>query len=192
MVPTVLLTTGTSLVTLSILPYIKDIVRGKTKPRFLSWAIWTLLLGLTAVVSWQEHQISSAALAGTSTFACFVVAVMAARYTSFKFTRLEQYSLLGAGLGFVLWLVFDNPMLVLVTTITVDAIAYVPTFANGWRNPHHESISSFCMGALGSAFVLVAALLSHATSQGLLYPLYSAVFGSIMVGILLTRRKNMM
>jgi hypothetical protein len=190
MVPTVLLTAGTSIVTLSILPYIKDIVRGKTKPRFISWGIWTLLLGLTAAVSWQERQISSAALAGTSMFACFVIAVLAARYTSFKFTRLEQYSLFGAGLGVVLWLVFDNPMLVLLTTITIDAIAYLPTFANGWRNPHHESMMSFCMGAFGSGLVLLAAVLSHANSQGIIYPLYSAVFGSIMVGILLSRRQK--
>jgi hypothetical protein len=188
MVPTVLLTTGTSLVTLSTLPYIKDIVRGKVRPRFMSWATWTMLLALTAIVSWQEHQLSSAALAGASTVCCFVIALLAARYTRFEFTRLERYSLLGVGLGVTLWLVFDNPMLVLLTTITIDAIAYLPTFVNGWHNPHHESIISFFMGAFGSGFVLLAALLSHATSQGIIYPLYSAVFGSIMVGILLSRR----
>lgn len=190
MVPVVLLTAGTSLATLSTFAYIKDILKGKTKPRVTSWAVWTLLLGLMATVSWQEHQISSAALAGASTFGCFVIAVLAARYTRLEFTRLEHYSLLGAGLGIALWLLFDNPMLVLLTAVTVDAIAYLPTFVNGWRNPHHESMTSFFMGAFGSGLVLIAALLDHASSQGLIYPLYSAVFGSIMVGILLTRRQK--
>jgi hypothetical protein len=190
MIPAVLLTTGTSLVTLSIVPYIKDIIRGNAKPRLLSWAIWTLLLGLTALVSWQEHQMSSAALSAASMFGCFIVAVLAARYTNFEFTRLERYSLLGAVLGIGLWLLFDSPMLVLLTAITVDAVAYLPTFANGWHNPHHESMTMFVISAFGSGLVLIAAVLDHASSQGLAYPLYSVIFGSIMVGILLTRRQK--
>jgi hypothetical protein len=189
MVQTVLLTTGTTLVTLSIVPYIKDIVQGKTQPRVISWTIWTLLLGLTAVVSWQQRQMSSAALSAASTIACLVVSLLAVRYTSFELTKLERYSLLGAGLGLGLWVVFDNPMLVLLTAMTVDGIAYLPTFVNGWRNPYRESMSMFVISAVGSSLVVIAAVLAHATSRGLIYPLYSLVFGSIMIGILLSRRQ---
>lgn len=189
MVSAVLLTIGTSLSTLSIVPYIKEIVQGNVKPRAISWAIWTLLLGMTAIVSAQEHQLSSAVLSAASTLGCFVVALLAARYTRFEFTRLERYSLLGAGVGMGVWLTFDRPMLVLLAAITVDAIAYLPTFVNGWHNPHHESMRMFVVSAAGSGLVLVAAVLTHATVQGILYPLYSVVFGCIMVGILLTRRQ---
>lgn len=189
MVSTILLTTGTSLVTLSIVPYIKDIVQGRAKPRVISWAIWTLLLGLMAAVSWQEGQISSAVLATGSTLACFIVALLAVRYASMNTTYLERWSLFGAAIGIGMWLLFDNPMLMLAAAITVDAIAYLPTFINGWYNPHHESMSMFATSAFGSWLVLTAALLSHTTSQGLVYPLYSVTFGSIMIGILLTRRR---
>lgn len=188
MVPTVLLTTGTSLATLSIVPYIRDIVQGRAKPRVISWAVWTLLLGLTAIVSWREHQVSSAVLSAASTVGCFVVVLLAVRHTSLTLTRLERFSLFGAVIGVGMWLLFDDPMLVLMTAITVDAVAYLPTFVNGWRNPHHESMSMFVTSAIGSSLVLQAAVLAHATSRGLVYPVYSLVFGSIMIGILVARR----
>jgi hypothetical protein len=192
MVPTVLLTTGTSLTTISLVPYIRDILQGKSKPRLVSWAVWTLLLTLTAFVSWQQHQLSSAVLSGTSALGCFVVSLLAVRYASFELTRLEKYSLVGAVLGIGLWLMFSSPMLVLITALTVDSIAYLPTYVNGWYNPHHESMSMFVVSAIGSGLVLLAAISTHATSHGLIYPVYSVVFGSIMVAILLTRRQRAM
>jgi len=190
MVATALLTTGASLVTLSIVPYIKDIVRGKTKPRVISWAIWTLLLALTAVVSWQEGQMASVVLSAASSVACFIVVLLAIPHTTIELNRLERFTLIGALVGVGLWLMFDDPMLVLMTTITIDAIAYLPTFANGWNKPHHESLGMFVISAIGSGLVLIAAFLAHASSQGLVYPVYSVVFGSIMIGILLTRRPS--
>jgi hypothetical protein len=54
------LVAGTSLTTASVVPYIKDIIHGKTKPRIVSWAIWTVLLGIAAIVSFQERQMASA------------------------------------------------------------------------------------------------------------------------------------
>jgi len=183
MVATALLTTGASLVTLSIVPYIKDIVRGKTKPRVISWAIWTLLLALTAVVSWQEGQMASVVLSAASSVACFIVVLLAIRHSTIELNRLERFTLIGALVGVGLWLMFDDPM-------TIDAIAYLPTFANGWNKPHHESLGMFVISAIGSGLVLIAAFLAHASSQGLVYPVYSVVFGSIMIGILLTRRPS--
>jgi hypothetical protein len=143
-------------------------------------------------VSWQERQLSSAVLAGTSALACLVVALLAVRFASFELTRLEWYSLLGAVLGIGLWLIFDSPMLVLLAALTVDSIAYLPTYVNGWHNPYHESMSMFVISAIGSSLVLLAAVFTHANSGGLIYPLYSLIFGSIMVAILLTRRQRAM
>ena len=190
MVPTVLLTAGSSPVTISAVPYIKDIVRSKAKPRFISWAIWAVLLGLTAIVSWQEGQVASAILSTASASVCFAVAAMTIRRLSMKMTYLEYFTLFGAAIGIVLWLVFDNPMLVLLTAVSVDAIAYIPTYVNGWRNPHHESLAMFALSVAGSSLVLIAAVVSEAASSGLIYPIYTVTFGMAMVGILFARRRG--
>ena len=188
MVATVLLTAGSSLVTISVVPYIKDIIRGKAKPRFISWSIWAILLGLTAIVSWQEGQTASAVLASASALGCFWVAMLAVRHLSLKLTHMEYFTLIGAVIGIVLWLIFDDPMLVLLTAVTVDGIAFLPTYVNGWRNPQHESLTMFAVSGTGSALVLAAAITAQATSSGLVYPIYSVTFTGIMIGILLARR----
>lgn len=190
MVAAVLLTTGTSLATFSVVPYIRSIVRGKAKPRAISWAIWTVLLGLTAIVSWQQHQLSSAVLSGASTVGCLIITLLALRHVQFSPTRLERYTMFGAVIGIALWLLFDNPMLVLAAALTVDSIAYIPTYVNGWHNPYHESMTMFIISACGSSLVLLAAVMDRAALSGILYPLYSVVFGSIMVTILLARRQR--
>lgn len=187
MVSAILLTTGTSLATVSVVPYIKNILRGKTKPRLVSWAVWSILLGLTAAVSWQEGQTSSAVLSTASALACAAVVILAYGRTALGLTRLEAYTLLGSLLGIGMWLIFDNPMLVLVTALCVDAIAYIPTFVNGWKNPGHESLSSFLISAAGASLVLITAVIEQDSSQGLVYPIYSVLFASIMIGILLIR-----
>lgn len=188
MVVTALLTAGSSLVTLSVLPYIKDIIRGRAKPRFVSWAIWTVLLGLTSIVSWQEGQIASAVLATASALACLSVTLLALRHVSLEMTRMEYFTLVGAAIGIVLWLIFDDPMLVLLAAVTIDGIAFLPTYINGWRNPHHESLTMFIVSGVGSSLVLIAAIIAQATSSGFVYPIYSVTFTGIMVGILLARR----
>lgn len=190
MVVTALVTTGSSLVTLSVIPYIKDIIKGKARPRFISWLIWTILLGLTAIVSWQEGQMASGVLSTASALACLAVTILAIRRVSLKMTRMEYFTLIGAAIGIVLWVLFDDPMLVLMTAVTVDGVAYLPTYVNGWRNPHHESLTMFVVSGVGSGLVLVAALLAQATSSGLVYPIYSVVFASIMIGILFARRRS--
>ena len=185
-----LLVTGTGLTTASVVPYIKDIIRGKTKPRIVSWAIWTVLLGIAATVSFQERQMASAVLATSSAIACFTISLLALKHVEWGITRLERITMLGAAIGLVLWVVFDDPMLILASTITVDAIAYIPTFKNGWSNPHHESLMMFAISALGGGLVLLSAILDHASIHGIAYPLYSLVFAMIMSGILMWRRRE--
>ncbi len=185
-----LLITGTSLTTASVVPYIKDIIHGKTKPRIVSWAIWTVLLGIAAIVSFQERQMASAVLAGSSAVACLAISLLALKHVEWGITRLERITMLGAAIGLVLWMVFDDPLLVLMSTISVDAIAYIPTFKNGWTNPHNESLTMFIVSALGGGLVLLSAILDHATIHGIAYPLYSLLFASIMSGVLLWRRNG--
>ena len=188
MVSTVLLTTGSALVTLSVVPYIRDIIRGEARPRFISWLIWTTLLGLTAIVSWQEGQVASAMLATASALGCLSITVLAMRRLSLNMTRMEYFTLIGATIGIVLWLIFDDPMLVLITAVTVDGIAFIPTYINGWRHPHHESLVMFAISGAGSTLALAAAITAHTGSSGLIYPIYSVIFTGIMIGILLVRR----
>jgi hypothetical protein len=163
-------------------------MRGKAKPRVISWIIWTVLLGLMAIVSWQEGQLASAVTTTASTVCCGVVSLLALRHTTLRITRLEKSTLLGAILGFVLWLLLNDPLLVLLTAIVVDTVAYLPTFLNGWHNPSHEPISMFLISVCGSVLVLLTAVLGGANLHGLIYPVYSVIAGGTMVGILISGR----
>lgn len=179
-----LLILGTVLATAAYAPYIRDIVWHGVRPRLVSWVIWTLLLGLMTVVSVQERQLGSALATGISTIGCLAVVVLGWRYATRSVTRYEIATLLAAVAGIALWLTLDNPLLVMVVAIAVDAIAYVPTLVHGWQNPEEESWLAFAVGVVGEGAILAAVLQQNATIVGYLYPLYAVVFGTAMVGLI--------
>lgn len=179
-----LLALGTVLATAAYAPYIRDIVRHGVRPRLVSWVIWTLLLGLMTVVSVQERQLGSALATGISTVGCLVVVALGWRYATRGVTHYELATLVAAGAGIALWLTLDNPLLVMVVAIAIDAIAYVPTLVHGWQNPEEESWLAFAVGVVGEGVILAAVLQQNATIVGYLYPLYAVVFGAVMVGLI--------
>ncbi len=175
---------GTLLTTISFVPYLRDIIRHGARPRLVSWVIWTVLLGLMASVSFQEHQLASAIVSTVSMFGCFSVVVLGWRYASRSITQLEKVTLVAAGLAIGLWFIFDQPLLALVAALAADCVAYIPTLIHGWTEPDEESWQAYAIGAVGELLVLVAAFAGHATLVGFLYPLYAGLFGLGMVGVI--------
>ena len=180
----ILLAIGTLLATVSFVPYIRDIIRHGSRPRLVSWMIWTILLTLMAIVSVQEHQWGSALITTVSAVGCFTVVVLGRRYATRGTTQLEKGVLVAAVAGIALWLVVDNPLLVMLVAITVDAVAYLPTVVHAWQDPDEESWRSYFVGGLGEVLILVAVVARHADTIGVLYPAYAAVMNLAIVGVI--------
>lgn len=180
----ILLAIGTLLATVSFVPYIRDIIRHGTRPRLVSWTIWTLLLTLMAIVSVQEQQWGSALITTVSAIGCFTVVVLGRRYATRGTTQLEKSVLVAAVAGIALWLVVDNPLLVMIVALAIDAAAYLPTVIHAWQDPEEESWRSYLVGGLGQVLILIAVLARHADTVGVLYPAYAAVMNLAIVGVI--------
>lgn len=184
----ILLLVGAAMATVAFVPYIRDILRHGVRPRLVSWVIWTILLALMAVVSVQEKQSASALTASITAVGCFAVVVLGWKYASRGVTQLEWWTLGGALVGLALWLLLDNPLLVMFVAIGVDALAYIPTIVHGWQDPEEESWVAFATGGVGELLVVTSALLEHANLIGLAYPVYATVFSLGMTGVILFSR----
>ena len=179
-----LLIIGTLLATISFVPYIRDILRHGARPRLVSWVIWTLLLGLMAIVSVQEKQWGSALVASISAIGCFAVVVIGYRYASRDVSNLEKVTLMAAVAGIALWFVVENPLVVMIVALLIDGIAYVPTIIHAWQDPEEESLAAYAVAGTGQVLVLSAVWLEHTTLVGLLYPLYASLFSLLMVSLI--------
>ena len=185
---TMLIACGALLASLSPLPYVRDIMRRRARPRIISWVIWAALLAVMTYAASMEGRTASALLSGVSALSCGMIAVVGWRVGSRQIGKLDRVALIGAVISMAILVSTKDTLLALVAMVFVDALAYVPTLWNAWMTPHHESLISWSMSMVASGLIATAAILSRDGLSGLIYPLYSVSFAILMVLILLSSR----
>ena len=179
---------GVGLVSLSGVPYIRALMAGRVRPRLVSWVLWTVIAGITTLAALQEGQVPSALVSMVAVVTCGTIVALGWRQGSKSMTKLDIVCAIGAVVGIGVFVGAHDPLLALAVSLVVDAVAFVPTFVHGWRDPEEESLRSFVYATLGQAGTVAAALSVGAALTGLLYPVYALVFNGAMVVILLTAR----
>lgn len=122
MIVTALLILSIVLTLVAIIPYIFEIIKGKTKPRIVSWFIWTTITSISAVAALVEHQYSTAILLFSAAFETFVVVLLGWRDGDKQIEKLDVICFIGAMTGIILWQIFNSPSIAVIATIIVDLV----------------------------------------------------------------------
>jgi len=171
----------------ALIPYIRDILKGKTKPERASWFIWTIL-GIIAFLSQlAKGATNSLWLVGASVFGAFVIAVLSLRYGTGGFTKRDKISLSIAGLGILLWFFTKEASLALYITILVNSVGSYLTTIKAFTHPNSETLSTWILATFSGIFsALSVGKLSFIL---LIYPLYVVIANFLVViAILLGKR----
>lgn len=127
---------------LGFIPYIRAILRKETKetkpakPAKASWLIWASLDTITLTGMFFEKTVNGQILGAV--LGAWVVVALALKYGTPGWTKLDKFCLAGAVLGIVLWRMFNNPALGIMTSLSVVFIGSIPTFASAWKDPSRE------------------------------------------------------
>jgi hypothetical protein len=184
---TVLIVISSVLTVVAVLPYILDIIRGKTKPRLVTWFTWGLLSVITSAAAYSDGQYPAGILTTFGAAGCFAVVVLGWHHGNRKFERLDIVCQIGALAGIGLWLTFDSPALAIITTTIVDLIGAIPTIVHSWHQPHEETWITYFLSGTAALLTVFAADNWQITS--LLAPAYFFIFNLILTTILLIRKK---
>lgn len=183
----VLAVVGAIATLLAAMPYLVDIILGKTKPNIVSWLTWTLLTGIGAAAAFAAGEWQ----AGVQTFAVMVwvmsVVLLGLRYGIAKFTKFDGFCQTGAFLGVALWLALDSPAAAIVVVVMADFIGALPTLRHAWKSPHEETWQTFVYALAGPIMTITS--LSVVTLEGLLYPLYFVFINAVIAGVVVYRRQ---
>lgn len=174
-------------VTLSILmiiPYVRDILYGKTKPQRASWFIWAVLGGIAFVSQYAKGATDSLWLTGGQTAAVMVIVLLSIQYGVGGFTKRDV-----AALGLVLWYFTAEAAWALLIVIIIDSIGSLLTALKSYEDPGSETLTTWMMSGASGFFGLLA--VGHIEWILLAYPLYIFVTNySIAAAILLGQRKR--
>lgn len=170
-------TLGGLLALIAIFPYVKDILRGTTRPNIVSYSIWALLLlialaaQISAGASWSVILLIGDFI-GTST--AIVLCLIGYGYK--KYGWVEWVCLSLAIIAIVSWQLTKQPVLAIVFALIADAMAATPTLIKSFKDPWSEYPVAWLIAACG-AFLGVASTTIFNVAN-LLFPIYLLVINA--------------
>lgn len=164
-------------------PYLIEIVRGKTKPRIVSWFTWTLLTGIACAASFADHQYATGILMLCATIEVALVVVLGFKHGDRKFERFDIVCQIAAFVGLALWLIFNSPAIAVLAAVTIDLIGSLPTFKHSWQKPHEETWITYALCGVGGGITVFIAGSWAATA--IAYPLYILLVNLVMAAVIL-------
>ncbi len=180
---------GAILAIISVAPYVYDIIKQRTKPNIVSWITWTLLTGLATAAAFAAGEWRTGILLLSSSVCTLAVVLLGLRFGTATLSRFDIVCWIGTAVGLALWLIFNSPALAIIASVVIDLIGALPTLRHSWLEPAEETWQTFLISTL--AAILTVLSLTAYSIESLLYPLYLIVANSLIVGVVIYRRKRL-
>ncbi len=174
--------------------YIKDTLKGRTKPNRISWLLWSVapLIAAFAAVS------DGVGLAAVPVFVSGLspLLVLAASFVNknsyWKLEKSDYLCGLFSLLALALWGITREPTIAIVFALVSDLFATYPTLLKSWRYPETETADAFSAG-LFSALTSLTAIKTWNFSS-IAFPAYLVLVNASLIICIYRKRifkKNM-
>lgn len=160
--------------------YLRDVARGTVRPHPYTWFIWSIVSLVTFLGGLEKGAGIGAiptAVAEGFTIIIFIYAVarlfersggkLRMRIRELGHIRkIDHVFLIVALLGLIPWALTNDPTISVITVVTIDVIAFIPTLRKTWNHPETEQpllyqmnvtrhiLTLFSLGALNIATTL--------------------------------------
>jgi hypothetical protein len=161
----------------SFIPYVRDMVRGQTRPNAVSFGIWAALQGVALAAQLKAGPSWSAIMMGGLTLSATTIAILALKgYGYRRFDRIDKICLGIAVLAIAALLM--SPVFAIGLAIIGDLCAVIPTVRKVYREPHTEHAGAWGLITLGTFFGTLSTEIIDVAN--LAFPIYvTIVCGSI-------------
>ncbi len=191
LIRTILIVVSSALTLGAGVPYLRDVWAQKTKPRVVTWLVWSLLTGLAAAASFSDHQYASAVLTASETVETLTIAVLGLMMAGIlAIASFDVVCLIGALVGLGLWWWFNSPAMAVLASVIVDLIGSLPTIKHMWQKPFEETWSTFFLSSVSGLAALLAATDLRITA--IASPIDILLVNALFVAIILGRREALM
>jgi hypothetical protein len=169
------------------IPYVRDTVRGSTRPHRGTWLIWSVL----PVVLCLSQRADGASWSLITVGALHVVLnglilLFAIHRGEGGLSAADAVMIAIAGGGVVGWVVADQPIVAIACVIVADLVAAAMMVPKTYRDPGAETLATFVGGSLGGALAVGA--VGAADLSLLSYPIYYCLANGILAILIHYRR----
>jgi hypothetical protein len=173
---------------IGVYPYIRDELKGKTKPHRMAEFLYAVLDSIAFASQVAKGATWSVILPGVGTVEMVAGFLLSLKYGMGGTSKKDIGALMLAGFGLVLWYFTKQPLTALFIVIGVDLIGTALVVIKTYEHPHTETLSAWFLSFLAGLFA--AAAVGHWSFDLQVYPLEVALGnGAICATILLRRNK---
>lgn len=169
-------------------PYIRDTVRGKTKPHIYTWFIWGLVTAIAFGLQISDNAGPGAFTTLAAAIVCFIIFGFGIRQGDHDITTSDTVFFLSSLVALALWLFAKQPVLSVILVSVIDMLGFIPTIRKSWKKPHEETLISYATNTFRFGLAILA--LQNYTLITMLYPITWIIANGLFTIFLITRRKQ--
>lgn len=132
--------------------YIRDMIRGTTKPNLVSWTIWALapLIGSwLSIKAGAGFSVVPVFMAGFNPVLVIIIAFIIKK-GYWKITSFDIICGILALFALVVWFFTRNFSLSIIFAILSDLLASIPTLIKSWKFPETETSTAYVGGIIAN------------------------------------------
>ncbi len=171
-------------------PYIRDVIKGKTHPHVYSWFIWGFVTAIAFALQVTGGGGVGAYVTLAAAIMCttvFVLGMMGKGKKDITKTDTAFFILAFVALGF--WLIAKQPVVSVLLTTGIDLLGFVPTIRKTWNKPHSETLSFYILNTIRFALAVIS--LQKYTIITAAYPIAWVLGNGLFALLLIVRRKQL-
>jgi hypothetical protein len=169
------------------IPYIIDILKGKTHPNLVTWITWSVINVVTTLATLSSGASQAAVLSAAATIGTFIIMILALKFGVRRYTRFDIVCQASAIVGIIAWRLTNDALLAIAIAQIVILVAAVPTWHHAWKSPFAETWQAFAISGTGGILTLIS--LTTYSFATLASPIVFVLNSFTIVAICLYRRR---
>jgi hypothetical protein len=171
------------------IPYIRDVLRGATRPHRAAWLIWSGLAIVVVLSQWADGATFSLIMPATGAVFTSIVFALSIRRGVGGVSTPERLMVAIAAAGVLGWLFADEPIVATLCVVAADLIGVLMMVPKTWRDPDSETFATYALGCLSGA--LAAGAVGELDFSLLVYPIYYCIGNGALAVLILQRRRQL-
>lgn len=172
---------GSAIGALGTAVYLRDTLRGTTKPNRVTWLLWAVAPLLAAAVELDEGvglRALPTFMVGFMPLLVFIGSFHNAE-SVWRIRRIDYACGAMSVVATVIWLATRNGVLAISAAIVADFLAGVPTLMKSWTHPETETVWSYASAVISMVILLLT--IDRWTFDVAAFPLFIACSASVEV-----------
>jgi hypothetical protein len=169
------------------IPYVRDTLRGATRPHRGTWLIWGVLAIVVCLSQRADGASWSLVMAATQAVLTALIFLLAIRLGDGGLSTPELVMIAIALAGVAGWIIAQEPLSATVCVVVADLIGAALMVPKTYHNPHSETLATFVLASLSGA--LAAAAVGTLDPSLLLFPAYYCLINGAIALLIHHRRR---